>query len=84
MSLQKILTATKPLSRNIHRSRPLNEDARLKELKKWQKAFQTPDDVPVYLKRGMTDRLIVGFITIGTLVGLGNSLQFLYGELIKP
>lgn len=84
MSLQKILAVTKPLSRNIHRSRPLNEDARLKELKKWQEFFQKPDGVPVYLKRGMTDRLLVGFITIGTVFGLGNSFKFIYEEIIKP
>lgn len=85
MSLRNALvTATKPLSRNIHRSRPLNEDARLKELKKWQDLFQKPDGVPVYLKRGLTDRLLVGGIAILTLVGLGNSFKFLYEEVIKP
>lgn len=84
MSFRKVLVATKPLSRNIHRSQPLNEDPRLKDLKKWQEFFQTPDDVPVYLKRGLTDRLLVGFIFIGTVCGLGNSFKFLYEEIIKP
>jgi len=78
------LGATKPLSRSIHISKPLCEDARLKDLKKWQTLFQTPDGVPVYLKRGMTDRLLVGFIVIGTFIGLGNSFKFLYEEVIKP
>lgn len=84
MSLRRALVATKPLSRNIHCSRPLNEDARLKDLKKWQEFFQKDDGVPVYLKRGMTDRLLLGFIVIGTVASLGNSLKFLYEEIIKP
>lgn len=84
MSLRKVLVVTKPLTRNIHRSRPLQDDPRLKELKKWQEFFQTPDDVPVYLKRGLSDRILFGFIVIGTFVGLGNSLNFLYEEIIKP
>lgn len=85
MSIRKILVATKPLSRSIHGSKPLlGEDARLKDLKEWQKFFQQPDGVPVYLKRGMTDRLLVGFIIIGTCVGLGNSFKYLYEEVIKP
>lgn len=84
MSLRKALMATKPLSRNIHCSRPLNEDPRLKELKKWQEIFQKPDGVPVYLKRGLTDRLLLGFIVIGTVAGLGNSFKYLYEEIIKP
>lgn len=84
MSLRKALMATKPLSRNIHRSQPLNEDIRLKELKKWQEAFQKPDGVPIFLKRGLTDRLLVGVITIATIAGLGNSFKYLYEEIIKP
>lgn len=84
MSLRKVLMATKPLSRSIHCSRPLKDDARLKDLKKWQEIFQKPDGVPVYLKRGLTDRLLVGFVVIGTVVGLGNSFQYLYEEIIKP
>lgn len=85
MSIRKILVATKPLSRSIHGSKPLcGEDARLKNLKEWQAFFQKPDGVPVYLKRGMTDRLLVGFIVIGTFVGLGNSFKYLYEEVIKP
>lgn len=84
MSFCKVLAVTKPLSRNIHCSRFLNENAKLQELKKWQEAFQRPDGVPVYLKRGMTDRLLVGFIVIGTIVGLGNSFKYLYEEVIKP
>lgn len=84
MSLRKIVAATKPLSRSIYQSQPLRENARLKDLKKWQKIFQTPDDVPVYLKRGLTDRLLVGFIVIGTVVGSVNSFTYLYEELIKP
>jgi hypothetical protein len=79
-----VLIATKPLSRNIHCSRPLNNDPRLKELKKWQEFFQREDGVPVYLKRGMSDRLLFGFIVIGTAASLGNSLKFLYEEVIKP
>jgi len=84
MSLRKVLTAAKPLSRNIHCSRSLNEDARLKELKKWQEFFQQPDGVPVYLKRGLTDRLLLGFVVISSCIGLGNSFKFLYEEAIKP
>lgn len=84
MLSRKMLVATKTVSRNIHCSRPLNEDARLKELKKWQEHFQKPDGVPVYLKRGLSDRLILGFIVIGTAFGLGNSLKYLYQESIKP
>lgn len=84
ISVQRMLVATKPLSRSVHRSQPLCEDARLAELKKWQKHFQTPDGVPVYLKRGVTDRLLLGFIVIGTTLGFGNSMKFLYDELIKP
>lgn len=84
MSSRKLLVATKPLSRNIHRSRPLNMDPKLQDIKKWQEYFQKPDGVPVYLKRGLTDRLLVGFITIGTFLGLGNSLKFLYEEVRKP
>lgn len=78
------MTATKPLSRNISRSQPLNDDPRLKDIKKWQAFFQKPDGVPVYLKRGLSDRLLVGFITIGTIIGLGNSFKYLYEEVIKP
>lgn len=84
MSLRRMLVATKPVSRSIHRSQPLREDRNLAELKKWQKHFQTPDGVPVYLKRGLTDRLLFGFIVIGSGIGLGNSFLFLYEELIKP
>lgn len=84
MLSQKLVVATKPLSRNIHRSRPLNVSAKLENIKKWQEHFQKPDDVPVYLKRGLTDRLLVGFITIGTFLGLGNSFKFLYEEALKP
>lgn len=84
MSLQKVLMAAKPLSRNIHCSRSLNQDARLKELKKWQEFFQKPDGVPIYLKRGLTDRLLLGFIVINTFIGLGNSFKYLYEEVIKP
>lgn len=81
---RKMLVATKTLSRNIHRTRPLNEDARLKDLKKWQEHFQKPDGVPVYLKRGLSDRLIFGFVVICTFAGLGNSFKYLYEESIKP
>lgn len=84
MSVRKIAVASKPLSRSIHLNRPLAKDAQLEKLKQWQEFFQKPDDVPVYLKRGLTDRLLVGFITIGTFVGLGNSFKFLYEEMIKP
>jgi len=84
MSLHKVLAVTKPLSRNIHCSRSLNENAKLQELKKWQEIFQRPDGVPVYLKRGLTDRLLFGFVVIGTFVGLGNSFKFLYEEILKP
>lgn len=84
MSIRKILVATKPLSRSIHGSKPLCEDARLKNLKEWQAFFQKPDGVPVYLKRGMTDRLMVGFIVIGTCAGFVNSFKYLYEEIIKP
>jgi len=84
MSLRKVLMVTKPLTRNIHRSRPLQDDPRLKDLKKWQELFQTPDDVPLYLKRGLSDRILFGFIVIGTVAGLGNSLKYLYDEIIKP
>lgn len=84
MSIRKILMATKPLTRNIHASKPLCEDTRIKSLKEWQTFFQKPDGVPVYLKRGMTDRLLVGFIVIATGCGLANSFKFLYEEIIKP
>lgn len=84
MSLRKILMATKPMSRNIHCSQALKEDARLADLKKWQEHFQKPDGVPVYLKRGMSDRLLLGFVVIGTTIGLGNSFHYLYEEIIKP
>lgn len=84
MSLRKVIVASKSLSRNIHCSQPLQDDPRLKDIKKWQKIFQTPDDVPVYLKRGLTDRLLFGFIVIGTVFGLGNSFKFLYEECVKP
>lgn len=84
MSIRKILVATKPLSRSISGSKPLCEDARLKNLKEWQTFFQKPDGVPVYLKRGMTDRLLVGFLVIGTFAGFANSFKFLYEEIIKP
>lgn len=84
MSLRKVVAAAKPLSRSIYRSQPHNEDARLKDLKQWQDFFQKPDGVPVYLKRGLTDRLIVGFIVLGTVVGSVNSFVYLYEEIIKP
>lgn len=85
MLSHKLVVATKPLSRNIHRSQLLlNTTDKLQNIKKWQEHFQKPDGVPVYLKRGLTDRLLVGFITIGTFLGLGNSFQFLYEEALKP
>jgi len=84
MSVLKVLTATKPFCRTIHCSQVLHEDPRLKNIKKWQEIFQRPDGVPVYLKRGMTDRLMLGFIVLGTAVGLGYSFNYLYEEIIKP
>lgn len=84
MSLHKVLAVTKPLSRKIHYSQPLRADPRLKELKEWQDFFQKPDGVPVYLKRGLTDRLLFSTVVIGVIVGLGNSFKYLYEEIIKP
>lgn len=84
MSMRKVLSATKPLSRNIHCSQTLHMDPKLKEIKKWQKIFQTPDDVPVYLKRGLVDRLWFGVLCIGTAAGLVNSFKYLYEEIRKP
>lgn len=85
MLSHKLMVAAKPLTRSIHRSQPLLDNAaKMREIKKWQEFFQKPDGVPVYLKRGLTDRLIFGFVVIGTAVGLGNSLKFLYEEIIKP
>lgn len=84
MSHRRMLVVTKLLSRNVQNCPPAKEDPRLKDLKKWQTLFQKPDGVPVYLKRGLSDRLLFGFVVIGTVAGLGNSFWYLYEEVIKP
>jgi len=48
------------------------------KLKAEQERFQVDDDVPVYLKAGARDKVLLGITVALALVGLGLSGQFVY------
>ncbi|KAJ3665991.1 hypothetical protein Zmor_001453 [Zophobas morio] len=67
--------------RHFSRTAPQNAETvtpKFQRLKEVQKKFGAEDNVPVYLKGGLFDKLLYQATVIVTLAGLGLSFQTFY------
>ncbi|CRK87012.1 CLUMA_CG000819, isoform A [Clunio marinus] len=72
--------------RQFSRTAIRNEDSvhpGYKKIKLIQEQFQKPDGLPVHLKGGTMDRVLLGITTVLCLVGIGMGVELIY-DLANP
>ncbi|XP_061721909.1 cytochrome c oxidase subunit 7A-related protein, mitochondrial-like [Cydia pomonella] len=81
--IPRYVMTTKPMARAISTTPYLRESASLTKLRKLQADFQCEDGIPIWLKRGFTDRLLYTSTIVGCGLGLFLVILTIYDHA-KP